>query len=58
MTAPVISAGDLLTKLLDRPRYLPQPTREEIVGAALAKLHADLTAVRARSSLNQDGGKP
>jgi hypothetical protein len=37
-----------LTKLLDRPHYLPQPSREEIVGAALAKLNEDLTRILSR----------
>jgi hypothetical protein len=47
------SAADRLNKLLGRPRYLPQPSREEIVGAALAKLHSDLTAILARSALGE-----
>lgn len=46
-------AADRLSKLLDRPRYLPRPSREEIVGAALAKLHEDLTAILARAALGE-----
>lgn len=34
--------GSKLRKLLDRPRYLPQPTREEIYAAALLELHLKL----------------
>ena len=31
-----------LTKLLNRPPYLPPPTREELMGEALAELHRKL----------------
>jgi hypothetical protein len=46
-------AADRLNKILDRPWYLPRASREEIVGAALAKLHSDLTAILARSALGE-----
>lgn len=35
-----------LNNLLARPHYLPRPKQAEIVGAALAKLHADLSPFR------------
>lgn len=34
-----------LQRLLNRPWYLPRPTKDEIVGASLAKLHEDLTRI-------------
>ena len=52
-------ARQRLNRLLDRPWYLPRPSSAEIVGAALAKLHADITAiVSARSALEEHNGKP
>ena len=43
---------DRLTKLLERPSYLPPPTREEIVGAALACLHEDLAKIVSGQALS------
>ena len=40
------TAKERLSRLLDRPGYLPRSTREEIVGAAIAKLHEDLAPYR------------
>lgn len=42
---------DRLKRLIYRPPYLPRPTREEIVGAALSALHSDLTAIMSRRAV-------
>lgn len=34
-----------LKRMLSRPWYLPQATREEIVAAAIAKLHEQISAI-------------
>lgn len=45
-----MTPSEHLRKMLDRPWYLPRPTQAEIVGAALAKLHSDLTALISRTT--------
>jgi len=47
-----LTPQERLDRLVNRPRYMPRPTREEIVAACIAKLYADLAQIAGRAALS------